>query len=443
MKKFFAFALAALMTASMSAASLYSADFTQSQGDWTIEIKSNPDNLEAIWTYDSQYTCMKATAYADGSNHESEAWFISPAIDLSAATNATFKISQARRYGQADQISIKATKDGETWTDLELSEWPTGSSFDFVDGTADFSEFAGEAAVKIACVFTSTAQGGPTWEIKTVEITDEEAPVVEEPDVVITGAEFAGQGTSNTGSQVSATVEGVTFTCDKGYSDDANATLRCYKNGVITITSETEQIGKLVFKFYSTYTGDLDNEVVVNAKEWSYTLTSQARIEKVSVFFGEFEPVVVELDTVTVAEAVEIAKALTPEKGKSATTDKKYVVKGFVVGASSTKQNTWYLADQAGAYGEFQAYQCASVDADVVEGDFVYVTGKIMHYYGESNGEEYHNYEISGGALVHGEAPQGIEDIVLTEKVQKVVVDGAVYVVREGKLFNILGTQVR
>ncbi|MBQ7632276.1 MAG: hypothetical protein IJS82_05930 [Paludibacteraceae bacterium] len=38
---------------------------------------------------------------------------------------------------------------------------------------------------------------------------------------------------------------------------------------------------------------------------------------------------------------------------------------------------------------------------------------------------------------------QGIENIVLTEKVQKVVVDGAVYVIRDNKLYNILGTQVR
>ena len=88
-------------------------------------------------------------------------------------------------------------------------------------------------------------------------------------DVVITGADFAGQGTANTGSEVSVTKDGVTFACDKGYSDDAHATLRCYKGGVITISSETKQIGKLAFQFYSTYTGDLETEVVVNATEWT------------------------------------------------------------------------------------------------------------------------------------------------------------------------------
>ena len=39
--------------------------------------------------------------------------------------------------------------------------------------------------------------------------------------------------------------------------------------------------------------------------------------------------------------------------------------------------------------------------------------------------------------------PEGIEHIVLTEKAQKVVVDGVIYIVRDGKLFNVTGTQVR
>jgi hypothetical protein len=37
-------------------------------------------------------------------------------------------------------------------------------------------------------------------------------------EVVFTNADFAGQGTANTGSEVSATKDGVTFTCNKGYS---------------------------------------------------------------------------------------------------------------------------------------------------------------------------------------------------------------------------------
>ena len=41
------------------------------------------------------------------------------------------------------------------------------------------------------------------------------------------------------------------------------------------------------------------------------------------------------------------------------------------------------------------------------------------------------------------EQEEGIEHIVLTEKAKKVVVDGMVYIVRDGKLFNLTGAQVR
>ena len=38
---------------------------------------------------------------------------------------------------------------------------------------------------------------------------------------------------------------------------------------------------------------------------------------------------------------------------------------------------------------------------------------------------------------------QGIENITLTEQAQKVVVDGVLYIVRDNKMFNVQGTQVR
>lgn len=41
------------------------------------------------------------------------------------------------------------------------------------------------------------------------------------------------------------------------------------------------------------------------------------------------------------------------------------------------------------------------------------------------------------------ERAQGIENVVLTEKAHKVVVDGVIYIVRDNKLFNLQGAQVR
>lgn len=261
--------------------------------------------------------------------------------------------------------------------------------------------------------------------------------MAESDPVVISGSEFAGQGTAQTGSEVSATVDGVTFTCDKAYSDDAHNTLRCYKDGTITITAE-EQIGKLVFQFYSTYTGNLDNEIVVNANSWSQTLSAQARIEQVTVYFGEAEPIVVELDTVTVAEAVAIGMAL--EDNAKTTVD--YVVKGHVVQAYNPNEGytdqTWFMADEAGAFGEFEAFRCTP-DYLVETGDYVFVKGKIQKFVKDDKTQ----IEIGNGTATHGEVPQGIENVVLTEKANKVMVDGVLYIVRDGKMFDVRGAQVR
>ena len=112
-------------------------------------------------------------------------------------------------------------------------------------------------------------------------------------------------------------------------------------------------------------------------------------------------PAPVELEPITVAQALEIAQALTPEKGKSKKTTEKYAVLGYVVSISQIYENTYYIADEVGVKGDFQAFRCASIDREVAEGDRVIVSGYILHYFGEGSSGEYHNYEISGGTLVH------------------------------------------
>ncbi|MBR0065493.1 MAG: hypothetical protein IJQ06_07875 [Paludibacteraceae bacterium] len=267
---------------------------------------------------------------------------------------------------------------------------------------------------------------------------------VEDADVVFNKDDFAGQGTSSTGSEVKATKNGVTFWCDKAYGDGQYG-VRCYKDGNITITSETEQIAKIVFEFGvvsgDTKDGGLDAEYVVNAKEWkAENLVAQARMNTIKVYFGTAEVPVIE--PITVAKALEIAQALTPDVKKSETTAETYAVQGFIVGTSSKNENTWYMADEAGAYGEFQAYKCKSVDYEVAEGDLVIVTGKISTYHGEGSNGEYYSYEISGGALKHVYG-QGLDKVEAAGKAQKVMIDGVVYILRDGKMFNTLGTQVR
>ena len=263
-------------------------------------------------------------------------------------------------------------------------------------------------------------------------------------DVVFDKNDFAGQGVSGTGGAVSATKNGVTFTCDKGFGDGTYG-VRCYKNSTVTITSETEQIAKIEFDLATvsgtSYDGGLDPVTVVNAKEWTVTLPSQARMNKISIYFGTAEAV--GYDTVTVAEALVIGEALA-ENGYS---DKKYVVVGYVAKAKEFGEKyegaqTFYMSDDATAtYGDFTAYNCNVAAPGVIPGDYVAVTGKIQKYVGNSGTP---TIEITGGEVEILSAPaEGIEEVVLTENVQKVMVDGVLYIVRDNKMYNVQGVQVR
>ena len=268
---------------------------------------------------------------------------------------------------------------------------------------------------------------------------------VEEADVVFTSADFAGQGTSSTGSEVTATKDGVTFTCDKAFGDQYG--VRCYKNGVVTITSTEQQIGKIVFEFATVsgkyYNGDLDEEIVVNANEWTATLTNQARMNKISIYFGEYEKPVV--DTLTAAEALAAAQAL--EVGAT----QKVVCKAYIANIKTPYDEqygniTVYLTDDpTSTYGDIQAYRakCSAEDgAAIAEHDLVLIEGNVTHTQNQAGDKDYYEF-ASGAQLKLLQKAQGIENIQLTEKAQKVVVDGVLYIVRDNKIFNLQGAQVR
>jgi hypothetical protein len=56
------------------------------------------------------------------------------------------------------------------------------------------------------------------------------------------------------------------------------------------------------------------------------------------------------------------------------------------------------------------------------------------------------NLDLSNPALYKWKVVnpnEGIEEVVLTEQAQKVIVDGVLYIVRDNKMFNVQGTQVR
>ncbi len=156
--------------------SSYSINFkTNGQGEWTINDKTKPAEVEKIWQYDSKYG-MKASAFASSTNYASESLLISPKFSLEGASKATLTIKHAINFfasvdaAKTEAQVLVSTDGGTNWTALTLNGWPDKLSWTFFESTADFSAYAGKKDLQIALKYSSTADKAGTWEIESVTI---------------------------------------------------------------------------------------------------------------------------------------------------------------------------------------------------------------------------------------------------------------------------------
>lgn len=271
-------------------------------------------------------------------------------------------------------------------------------------------------------------------------------PMIAEDKVVEFGAsDFAGQGTSGTGSKVTATKDGVTFTCDLAYGDGTYG-VRCYTGGTVTISAE-ENIKQIVFDLATvsgkSYTGGLDETYTPAAKTWtSGVLASQARMNSITVTLGEGSVEPVKYDTITPEQAKEIGTALED----NASTTETYVVKGYVTYAqewsTQYKNQQFYMASDAASDSKdnFCAYQTKIDQPGVSVGDLVTVRGKILKYvssYGTT-------IEIKGGTAEIVAKATAIDNTEVSAKAVKQYDAelGQVVILRNGVKYNALGVEV-
>ena len=120
-----------------------------------------------------------------------------------------------------------------------------------------------------------------------------------------------------------------------------------------------------------------------------------------------------------------------------------YVVEGYVVSANSYDPEdddfqTFLLADEKGGQAIFKALNAKVPGNGVKVGDQVTLTGNVFKYV---EGADISIYIQNGEVAII--PAEGIENVVLTEEIQKVIVDGVLYIIRDGKMFNAQGVQVR
>jgi len=151
----------------------FSEPFDASIGNFTIEnVKTLPSGLSHVWAWGSSAYGMKASAYVGGAYYDTESRLKSPAINLSSAKAATLHFQQASRYfgNAASELKVQVSIDGTNWTDLTVSGYPDGTSWDFLETTANLNSYCGKKTVYIGFLYNSSATTAATWEVKNITV---------------------------------------------------------------------------------------------------------------------------------------------------------------------------------------------------------------------------------------------------------------------------------
>lgn len=160
----------------------------EGQGKLTIQNVRLQEPLTYVWYYSAAYG-MCASAYKDGASYDSEAWLVTPQIDLSRAKTPQFSFDQAfnKAPNFEEECAVFVSTDyvddvtTATWTQLEWNtnedgtlNVPGGTSWVFqTSGFFDMSEYVGEK-VNIAFRYTTSGGVSGTWEIKNLLLSEPE-----------------------------------------------------------------------------------------------------------------------------------------------------------------------------------------------------------------------------------------------------------------------------
>ena len=158
----------------------------KSQGDFTIQNVLLTGPLSYVWQPTALYG-MKASAYVGGANNQSEAWVVSPYVDLLEASKPVLVFEQARKYGvnflAECFVMVSVNYEGDVtecdWVHIPFNQdengnyiVPDGSSWDFMStGNLDLSAFAGQK-ITIGFKYTSSSAGSATWEFKNLVVKE-------------------------------------------------------------------------------------------------------------------------------------------------------------------------------------------------------------------------------------------------------------------------------
>lgn len=310
-------------------------------------------------------------------------------------------------------------------------------------------------------------------------------------EIVFSGADFTG-GTANTGSAFSVTKSGVTVAANKAYGTGSE--LRVYATGeddtqpsTLVVSAGTVKITKIAAEF-GQYSKATFEDATPNASTWSIEPEKQLRITKLTVTIdgdaGDDEGGAIIDDGSQGGDEGDYCTVTAT--GKWAFTASYYdFYEDGSVDVNLFTDDSWYFDEEGYLYGSGAG---AVLVLSLIPNDQTNLVGTysvadntidpgycFTVEYASDDDTEGTSYEIASGTVtialntegtaytltydlvdaadtklsgvVNGlclpEISASLENIELTEKAQKVVVDGVVYIIRDNKLYNLQGTQVR
>ena len=142
---------------------------------WTID-NVNIGDLEKVWEW-REYSgahYLNGSAYVNNVAYASEAYAVSPLIDLTAVTAASVTFDHAAKFQTTlrSLCGICVREEGASaWTSLNIPTWPAAGAWTFVNaGEIDLSAYCGKK-IQIAFKYGSSSAGADTWEVKNLVVS--------------------------------------------------------------------------------------------------------------------------------------------------------------------------------------------------------------------------------------------------------------------------------
>lgn len=154
-------------------------------GDFTIDNGELPEGITYVWIQDSRYGA-KASAYVEGVRYATNAWLISPEIDLTNYTDVTLSFEHTGKYfeNMANEATlwVKVLDDAADWQLLTINTFMTGNDWKYVANETSLNDFSGKK-IQFAFLYKSTDTIAPTWEIKNVVVKGKASTAIQSVQV--------------------------------------------------------------------------------------------------------------------------------------------------------------------------------------------------------------------------------------------------------------------